>query len=161
MNKNTILAIILSIVVVIAGVAVQYFISPKGNYASGSVDTSKTSESPEVIGKAEAVVPELIIVSDKENQDIEEEEYTVKTNKFEVTFTNRGGDIISMKLLEHQDKTSGLSYVEMADSVTAEERAFSIFFGDEKGELIDVPMNVKVFNDYSIGFFRNFIRTFV
>lgn len=156
MNKNTILAIILSIVVVIAGVAVQYFISPKGNYASGSVDTSKTSESPEVIGKAEAVVPELIIVSDKENQDIEEEEYTVKTNKFEVTFTNRGGDIISMKLLEHQDKTSGLSYVEMADSVTAEERAFSIFFGDEKGELIDVPMNVKVFNDYSIGFFRNF-----
>ncbi len=156
MNKNTILAIILSIVVVIAGVAVQYFISPKGNYASGSVDTSKTSESPEVIGKAEAVVPELIIVSDEENQDIEEEEYTVKTNKFEVTFTNRGGDIISMKLLEHQDKTSGLSYVEMADSVTAEERAFSIFFGDEKGELIDVPMNVKVFNDYSIGFFRNF-----
>ena len=76
----------------------------------------------------------------------------------QVTFTNRGGDIVSYKLLEHLDKDTN-SGVQMVDNVTPLNRAFSISLGDATADVLNDVFNVKKIDDYTIGFYKNYEYT--
>ena len=76
-------------------------------------------------------------------------------NKAKVTFTNRGGDITSYKLLEHKDKETG-SGVEMVNNVTSSNRAFSLSFGGTENPALNDIFNVTKKDDYTILFYRDY-----
>lgn len=87
---------------------------------------------------------------------IGEQIVTIKTNVAEITFTNRGGDIISYKLLEHNN-SKGDSHVEMVKNLTDRNRAFSIALGGAQAPALNQFFNVKeetVNGKQTVGFFK-------
>ena len=88
-------------------------------------------------------------------ENIPEQQYTIRTDKVEAVFTNRGGDIISYTLLEHIDKDTGKG-VQMVDNVTAANRAFALSFGDSNSSIVNEVFNVKQENENTIVFTRDF-----
>lgn len=161
MEKNTIIAIILSALVIIVGFSLQSYLfppveTPASETASGSVqetDGSSEMQTSEVTSFIEDEVDSGITESE---EILEEQLYTIETDLVKVVFTNRGGDIVSYLLKEENsngDKTDESLFIEMADYTTEKNRAFSLMFGDESGAPVDKIFNVRVINDTSIGFY--------
>ena len=107
MNKNTILAVILSTLVVIGAFVFQSLTSSKNSnqLSSSSIEKTENSEistenknSEELKEKTLDEEKFLIQVID-ENQ-AELEPFTIETEKAFITLTNKGGDIISYELKE-------------------------------------------------------------
>ena len=69
-----------------------------------------------------------------EDTSLQEQTYTITTDYAKVIFTNKGGDIVSYELLQHKD---GNNFIQMADSITDKNRAFSIALGDNYNEIIN------------------------
>lgn len=163
MDKNTIIAIVLSALVIIAGVAIQTTYFP----AASSVQTAKTalpattSTKEDIVGAnassriATANINEISSATPKEESLVEEKSF-IETPLVRVEFTNRGGDIISYKLKQHSEKKD---LVEMADCISENNRAFSLILGDAKGVVVDQLFNVKKISATSIGFFKTFTVT--
>ena len=152
MDKNTIWAIVLSTLVIIA----SYLILPKffpglnmmgfGSQAKNQVETEETAEPQEFSLDDSAEVSELSIVSDysEEGQPaLVEQKYTIKTDKVEAVFTNKGGDIISYKLLDHMDMDTD-DYVQLSDNVNSKNRSCAISFGQAGEKIIDEIFNTEV-----------------
>ena len=154
MDKNTIWAIVLSTLVIIA----SYLILPKffpglnmmgmGNRANAQVQTEETVEPQEFsLDNSTVEVSELSAVSENE-EDAEdqpalvEQKYTIKTDKVEAVFTNKGGDIISYKLLDHKDMDTG-DYVQLSDNVNSKNRSCAISFGKADEKIIDEIFNTE------------------
>jgi len=152
LDKNTIWAIVLSTLVIIA----SYLILPKffpglnmmgfGGQANNQVETEETAEPQEFSLDDSAEVSELSIVSDysEEGQPaLVEQKYTIKTDKVEAVFTNKGGDIISYKLLDHMDMDTD-DYVQLSDNVNSKNRSCAISFGQAGEKIIDEIFNTEV-----------------
>mgnify|MGYP002857327327 CR=1 FL=1 len=159
MDKNTIWAIVLSSIVLIGSLVVnQIFILPRQQAAQARQAAEQEIAQAE---REEAALMASNQISTDEfssSESLTETEYTITTNKVKVTFTNKGGDIISYKLLEHLDKDTN-SGVEMVDNVTANNRAFSLSFGDSNGSILNELFNVRENIDgdpNKIGFYRTY-----
>ncbi|MCM1322340.1 MAG: membrane protein insertase YidC [Bacteroides sp.] len=150
MEKNTVLAIVLSSIVLIVFMVLQSVLFPPvpvQNISETAAETVNITENK----AAEMNSAEKFSAEPAENES--EEKYTINTEKFNVVFTNRGGDIIGLELLDHKDKTRG---VEMADNISEKNRAFSLSLGNYENAVIDDIFNVKIIDDYTIGFFKRF-----
>lgn len=86
---------------------------------------------------------------------ITEETFTVLTDKAEVILTNRGGDIISYKLLEHLDKDTGTG-VQISDNVSEFNRTCALALGVAENSIVDELFEVEKIDDYTYFFKRNF-----
>ena len=159
MEKNTILAIILSSLVIIIGFSIQgYFYPP----AAVNADQTAADSLPEET--VSASVTEMVPFTESgtetpENGIAEEEFFTVETDLVKVTFTNRGGDIVSYLLKEtamNGGENPSEQFIEMADFTSESNRAFSLIFGDADGAPVDRIFNVRRISDTSIGFFAEF-----
>lgn len=164
MNKNTVLAIVLSTIVIF----VSYFIlplifpslRPAVNVPADDVAEARTEQEilPEEIQFDEL---ELGIADEIANEQIEtvskitEETFTVLTDKVEVILTNRGGDIISYKLLEHLDKDTGTG-VQISDNVSEFNRTCALALGVAENSIVDELFEVEKIDDYTYFFKRNF-----
>lgn len=160
MEKNTIIAIVLSCIVMAASFFIQTKFFPLAEQMPVQTEETVASEQEnqqniqntaekEILSAVSAVVSE-----DEEDEKAEkaaEQTFTIKTNLVEAVFTNRGGDLISYKLLDHKD---GSDFVQMADNITEKKRGFSIALGDSMSNHIDEIFNVKRISDYSIGFYK-------
>ena len=123
MEKNTVWAIGLSTVVLVGFFAAQTFLfPPQKNQAQNEEQKTETasSENPENASEVQnqalgsdsagSTESESIVVSsdksaaDESSENLTEEKFTITTNKVAVTFTNRGGDIISYELIEKDDR---------------------------------------------------------
>lgn len=149
MDKNTVWAIVLSTIVIVVFMFIQM------NFFAPTPTASTTTE------QLAALPEETTIVATEQNDKdliqyvpteevLEEEHFVIETEKIKVTFTNRGGDIISYELKEKSD------VVQMAENITATNRAFSIALGGTDAAIINDVFNVKQIDDYSIGFYRTF-----
>lgn len=104
---------------------------------------------------------ELGIADEIANEQIEtvskitEETFTVLTDKAEVILTNRGGDIISYKLLEHLDKDTGTG-VQISDNVSEFNRTCALALGVAENSIVDELFEVEKIDDYTYFFKRNF-----
>lgn len=137
MNKNTIMAIVLSTIVVVGSIILQSRFMPK------------TPANPEN-SVSENVVSDSVKKDETENEEIknlgiksvaevkEEKRITVKTSKTEVVLTNKGGDIISYKLTDHIDVDTK-DGVQMVDNVSDFNRACAV--------ALDKKYNAKIVND--------------
>ena len=162
MDKNTIWAIVLSTLVLFAALFVQEaFIAPK-QQAKAVEEASNIALAEETYqAESEKSLSSFFVASDDTeesdaNAAVKEELITVKTNKIGVVLTNKGGDIISYKLLEHKDHETGEG-VQMVDNITDDNRAFALSFGSKNSNIINDLFNVKVIDDKTIGFYRDYV----
>ena len=146
MDKNTIWAIALSTLVIIAAFVLQpIFFKGKITDATPVIEETvnpetaeSTTELPEVselIGKSETVEEASLEV-------IPEEVITINTNLAEIKLTNKGGDIISYKLVKHID-TATKEGIQISDSVSENNRTCAIAFGPAETKIINETFNVN------------------
>lgn len=160
MERNTIIAILLSAVVLIGSLVVEMnVILPKQQAAAEQqrIELELREKEKQELAKA----AEESISTSSENQSgtttvqAKEQQFTIKTDKVEAVFTNKGGDLISYTLLDHIDKETGKG-VQMVDNVTDTNRAFGLSFGDSSTSIINEVFDVKQENSNTIVFTRDF-----
>ena len=160
MNKNTVIAMVLSGLVIAAAMFVQYkFFPPAPAQQQPTAVASVTDQQaavPQNTFVAETIPADSGVLETPDETVIGEQAVTVKTDIAEITLTNRGGDIISYKLLEHNN-SKGDSYVEMVKNLTDRNRAFSIALGGAQAPALNQFFNVKeetVNGKHVVGFFK-------
>ncbi|MFA6507692.1 MAG: membrane protein insertase YidC [Treponemataceae bacterium] len=154
MEKRTLLAVVLSVMVITGGYVVQnWFYPPAPQTAQPQqVQTVQVPVSPVVPPVvSSSVVP--IAVSSAEPAPIAEERVEIKTALVRAEFTNRGGDVVSYKLLKHKDRDD---YVEMVLPSANRERAFSIALGGMGAKPLDELFHVKRISETIVEFYRDF-----
>lgn len=120
--------------------------------------TEQQAAVPQNTFVAETIPADSGVLETPDETVIGEQAVTVKTDIAEITLTNRGGDIISYKLLEHNN-SKGDSYVEMVKNLTDRNRAFSIALGGAQAPALNQFFNVKeetVNGKHVVGFLRQF-----
>ena len=166
MEKNTVWAIVLSTVVLVGFMLMQnYFFPPQKNQnaqiveqtVEASTEAENASAAATEVSSADSAVNSAIpVLASGESEETAEKNYTITTNKVKVTFTNKGGDIISYELIDHKDTDTGKG-VEMADNISAKNRAFALSLGGADNAIINDLFTAKVIDDYTIGFFKKFV----
>lgn len=157
MDKNTIIAVILSTLVV----AGTFIIQPK--LFPGAAASDRTGAQTERLEEAAAENPEeaaagtMIFAEDAPEAEDTEQSVTVRTNRVEVVLTNRGGDIVSYKLTDHIDVETG-DGVQMSDNVSGDNRTCALAFGGADGAIVSGLFSVEKINDYTVLFTRKFVR---
>ena len=155
MNKNTLIAIILSTVVVAVSFILQPILFP-GVYEpeqpvnEGYSETEQTAAISEEKDKKEAVFSEIL-----SDEAVSEKQITIKTEKAEIVLTNRGGDIVSYKLNDHIDVDTQEG-VQMVDNVTDRNRACSMSFGEADSPVINSLFNVDQKDENTVLFSKKF-----
>lgn len=147
MDKNTVWAIVLSCFVLLVFTFLQPIVNPVTTVPT-------TTEVVEPIEESTVTAVESSNIGEPDYLEDEyfiEENFTITTNNVKVTFTNRGGDIIGYELLNHKD---GDAYIQMADNISENNRAFSVSFGDASKPIIEDIFNTKIIDDYTIGFYK-------
>ena len=151
---------VLSGLVIAAAMFVQYKFFPPAlveQQSSAAVPTTEQqAQVPQNTFVAETAPADFGVLETPDETVIGEQTVTVKTDIAEITLTNRGGDIVSYKLLEHNN-SKGDSYVEMVKNITDRNRAFSIALGSAQAPALNQFFNVKdetINGKRSVGFFK-------
>ena len=161
MDKNTIWAIVLSTLVIIG----SYFLLPqlfgtKGEapVASQNVveasdeirtDTVFTEEETELIAQEEEASEEI-----EEEVKAEEKTITLNTGVAQIVFTTKGGDILSYKLTNHNDKETQ-DFVELSDNISQTNRTCALAIGGAENAIINEIYNYEQIDPYTILFKKN------
>ena len=160
MEKNTIWAIVLSTLVIIA----SFFLMPK--LMGTNNQTAQTAQPVEQSADTENTVTDLSkenAISTVEQGEpaeaveekvIPEQTITITTDKINVVLTNKGADIISYELIEKDEKGNLKNYdmdtgkgVQLADSISAKNRACAVSFGTATNEIVNDTFEVTKIND--------------
>jgi YidC/Oxa1 family membrane protein insertase len=153
MEKNTILAVVLSVVVISVFYLVQgIFFSPAP--VNPQIIEQQPAVAPVVVELSYQPEPQQMLTELPDSGPVSEQLVTIETNLVSVILTNAGGDIVSYKLKEHFDKGEP---VEMILAGTEEPQAFSVALGGIKAEPITSLFYVTRLSDYSIEFYRDFL----
>ena len=142
------MAVVLSALVLIGYTIVQVKFFPKPQQSQATeqtaADAAQAEGEAEKAEAANAQVQSFVQAEDTNEPVITEQQYVIETKKARVTFTNRGGDIVGYELLDHKDNKTGRG-VEMAENVTASNRAFALNFGGTDGSVVNDLFVVKEF----------------
>ena len=87
---------------------------------------------------------------------VAERSYTISTDLIEAVLTNKGGDIVSMKLKKHSDKDG---YVDLLVPGAGGSQGLSLSFGDVGAPAVTDLMNVMMLDDTTIEFSRTFLAS--
>lgn len=158
MEKNTAWAIGLSSVVLIGFFFLQSYVLPKQAPAvqekqNSSVEAVSENSSESSENVVDFLKEEKVVALDSQNQT--EKTYTIETEKVKVTFTDRGGDVIGYELKNHIDSDTN-GYIQMADNVTENNRAFALAFGNAEKSIVNDIFNARKIDENKIGFFKEY-----
>lgn len=154
MNKNTVIAVILSTLVVIATFFMQTYLFPNSSKSSGNnLNQTDNSVLKENVPESEALENQVFF--NEENSALVEEQVFIKTNKADVILTNKGGDIISYKLFKHIDVETK-DGVQMADNISETNRACALALGGVNSKIINELFNVEKIDDNTVLFTKRF-----
>jgi YidC/Oxa1 family membrane protein insertase len=166
MDKKTLLAIVLSVVVISMGFMLQTILFPVDSMeepipspetARQTVEPSPEADQPQATDGQTQTVPAVSgqeVVAD-ESDEVVEREVQVETDVFLATFSTRGGTIQSLKLKEHE--TVDGEPVEMIYSEDPEHATFDVIFGDHLGEPVDDLFAVRQVDTHAWEFSRDFL----
>jgi len=165
MEKNTILAVVLSIVILVGFYAIQgiFFppkppvpqqsaqsVSPVAEVPAQSAPIQQQIPQPETAATAQPSAP----AQDARDPGPQAAQYvTINTELLTVVLTSAGGDVVSWRLKEHFDKEE---YVEMILSGNSEAHAFSLAFGGTDAQPVSSFFYVNRVSDYTVEFYRDF-----
>ena len=167
MDKNTIWAIVLSTLVIVG----SYFLLPVifGNKKNAQSQTTTVEVSADTQAEAvqQAAVTDSLFTDEEEQliaqvEETEEEpeeaavekEITINTGFAEVVFTTKGGDIISYKLVGHNDKETN-DFVQLSDNVTEANRTCAIAIGGAENQILNEVFTYEQPDPYTILFKKN------
>ena len=153
MEKNTIIAIILSTIVLITFTFLQTVVFPPEPAQETVVVQEQPALDATILESTGVASGSLAMAYPDSEEAIQEQEIVINTGKARITLSNRGGDVIGYELLEHLDGESG---VEMADNVSERNRAFSVSFGGPENGIIQDLFHVKKIDDYTVGFYKTY-----
>ena len=169
MDKRTIIAVALAVVVIIGSMVIQQrFFSPEEPAPAATQAQEETqplpadqsaAETPAAEEEAPARVEQPSASADlavETEQQIEEQTFTMETEVFRVGFTNRGGQITSIELKDFSNIDG--SPVEMIFSQESGINPFSIHFGDVNAPAVNALFEVE---RSLIGTGVTFSRTFL
>lgn len=173
MKKNMFIAVVLSVLVLVGASFLQELLYPSASSShsaakhtlsavpeetriqsahGGAADTQETTQ------PAAHPSGQVLVFPESETEERVERTYVVRTPLVQVTFTNRGGDILSYQLREHY-AAQRREYVEMVEQARPDHRAFSLALGDEYAPNVNALFQVKQEIDargvHSIGFYRS------
>lgn len=145
MKKNYILAITLCSLVFIGGMVLQgvlYKNLPKAETSDLPAVSAQTEQVPN--GQKPTQSAFVVSVSETTSDEASKTEQTfvVETDLVRATFTNKGGDIISYKLKQHNVSGSGEN-VEMIKNITEQNRAFAIALGGYTAPILDTIFDTR------------------
>lgn len=136
MTKNAIIAIVLSALVLFVSLFVQtVFIAPqniKNEVDRENAELAEKQKQEEKVKEVQALLNE----SSEEKKEELPQEFVVETGKAIITFTSKGGDIVSYKL-KQQKSDKSVELIEMVEEVTKNNRALAVEF-DGKNTVNDV-----------------------
>ena len=174
MEKNTIIAVVLSVVVITAYTFIQAKFFPVERPPASPQTIEAPSAAPSGETAAELSAPPQTLpqippdAEDALSPDAgpsallsQEEHVIIDTPLLRVDLSNAGGDIVSFKLKEHRDSDD---FVEMvfsplpdSDSSAVPAHAFRIAFGNLNARPVDSLFYVNRISDYVVEFYRDFI----
>ncbi|MCL2764801.1 MAG: membrane protein insertase YidC [Treponema sp.] len=181
MERNTILAVVLSSIVLIASFLIQgYFATQRQQALSVQIqepqvtaaetepqlqETSPAFQAAPALQSApeqqsafaetpvQMVPPESIEqLSQLQGNNVPLEYVTIDTELFTAVLTNAGGDMVSFKWKDARNNT----YVDLILSGDNEARAFSVAFGDHNAQPITSNFHVRKLSNYSVEFYHDF-----
>ncbi|MFI3256716.1 MAG: membrane protein insertase YidC [Spirochaetales bacterium] len=152
MDKNTVWAIFLSLLVLIG---FMFWQTATMEVPEVAVVQETVAETPvnSVVVSSPDVSSEVIEADIEPEETVAEEEIIISTEFADIRLTNRGGDIIGYELKNHRDGENG---VEMAENITETNRALSISFGSAENPIINDLFSVEIIDDYTVGFSKQF-----
>ncbi|MDR1596342.1 MAG: membrane protein insertase YidC [Treponema sp.] len=160
MEKRTLLAVVLSIVVISAFYFIQGVFFPPQPRPANTV-TEQPGTQPVIATPSQAADPVSAYVEESPPEDPSlnagpgtEQRVTINTGLVTAVLTNAGGDMVSYKLSEHKD---GAEDVEMILQGNAEEsHAFTLALGGLNAQPINSFFNVNRISDHIVEFSRDF-----
>ena len=142
MEKNTIIAILLSVVIITAGFYIQekFFTQPEPEI-SETVTEAPAPEKTEVKEEVKTVDVTMLENMSSEAPDPDfYKELTLETDVFSILFSNRGGTVKSIKLKEHLENGEPLEMINKNDENLS---AFNIHLGDYESKPLNIYFNMK------------------
>lgn len=127
-SRRTILAVVLSTVIVGVGFMVQNALFPPVQ-STQTVQTTQTTENQPVAAPQSsipAVAVPAVSAQTAEPAPVAQATYAIETNLLKVELTNAGGDIVSLKLKKHKDNKD---YVDLIVPGTSGVKGLSLSFG--------------------------------
>jgi len=170
MEKNTLLAVVLSIVVLVGFYVVQgVFFPPRQNQspppAAAPVTPAPSTPVPEMSGliplEAQQQTPPVaqapaITDTARDSGPAYEERITIKTGLITVVLSNVGGDAVSWQLNNHRDNKDSDEPVNMILSGDREGRAFTVALGGLNSQPLTSLFYVNRISEYVVEFYRDF-----
>jgi YidC/Oxa1 family membrane protein insertase len=172
MEKNTVLAVVLSTVVLIGFYVLQGVFFPPKKPDQQIVQPPVTAVTPEPelpqVPQGEPAEQQAATQQAQEQQAVSQQAATlpdsdagpndlqyiiVDTELMTVTLSNAGGNIISWKLKLHNDKEENVDMILAGDK---EAQAFSVAFGGIDAQPVTSLFYVNKASDYVIEFYRDF-----
>ncbi|MDR3174256.1 MAG: membrane protein insertase YidC [Treponema sp.] len=165
MEKRTLLAIVLSVIVISGFYVIQGVFFPP--YPQDVPESA--AESP---GNTGTNVPQAVdsgpppasgtaafdSVGLEDSGPVSEQRVTIETNLLTVVLTNAGGDVLSYKLRQHKDGDDSVEMVfsgdESPDSPAA--HAFTVAFGNMNARPVTSLFHVNRVSDQIVEFYRDF-----
>jgi YidC/Oxa1 family membrane protein insertase len=166
-DKKTVIAVILSVVVITAGFMIQGALFPPTTRTTQAAQTTSSvgqtpvpnamPSAPASAIKAAEVATNLPGGSGTSSAfttvtaPIAERLYTISTDIFEAVLSNKGGDIVSLKLKKHKDKDG---FVDLIVSGDKGAQGLSVAFGPVGSAPLGELMNARVIDEKTIEFSR-------
>jgi len=155
MDKNTIIAIVLSVVVISAGLAIQTIFfppAPQPEVATQGEPIEEIEQAPSYALSSQAYNSGLPGSFQQKGEGQSSATFHYKTDVFTIEFNPQGASIRSLKLNKHEDKGSP---VEMVFSNGTGQEAFMLYGGNDTTSPIDALFNYEIKGD-RVEFFQTF-----
>jgi len=165
MDRNTILAIVLSTIVLIIAFSIQGFLAPPPvtNVQTQTEVTAVNTDVPSAQTAAPAPQTGQAQQTTSNIQTAGQEEIPlyppviINTEFYTAALTNAGGDMVSLKWKDHRkDVDAHDAWVDLILSGDNAAKAFSIAFGNAEAQPVSSNFNINRISEYSVEFYREF-----
>jgi len=163
-DKKTLIAIVLSVIVITAGFWIQNRLFPPVRNtqpatppiaAAPNFTTPAPSAAPSPVAAPAGSTPvAAATMVEAPEAPIAERTYTISTDLLEAVLTNKGGDLVSLKLKKHKDKDGA---VDLIVKKATGAQGLSVAFGPYGAVPLTELMNARMIDDKTIEFSRTFI----
>lgn len=164
MDRNTLLAIILSVIVITVGFSIQAVFFPPEvpvvtENTTETINTTQESTNQSLATPKSSGLSSLAYNSGRAGSVVAIDEssnnsrFSFDTNVFSIVFDPKGASIASMKLKNHLDEGTPVDMIFRSEN---DPKAFNLYFGKDWSNPIDATFSYSKLSDTKIAFSQNF-----
>lgn len=163
-DGKTVLAVVLSVVVIIGGSILFPPTPPAPAAVPAAAPTAQAGSEIQATAAPASPAPQAAVAEIKPLAPaagkaaatapaLEEKTYTISTDLFEAVFTNRGGNLLSLKLKKHKDAAGEVNLILPGQ---AQKEAFTLAFGDRTAPVREDILDVTILDSTRIDFSKTY-----